>query len=60
MLRLRTIVVLILIIGVIYALASPEKKKRWHDRLREFGRALTLSIVIYWIYMLVRYLYQHR
>jgi hypothetical protein len=60
MLRVRNVVVLILIIGVVYALAPAERKKRWHDRFRELGRALALSLVIYWVYMLVRYLYQHR
>jgi hypothetical protein len=45
---------------VVYALAPAEKKRRWLDRIREFGRALTLSLVIYWVYMLVRYIYQHR
>lgn len=60
MLRLRNVVLLILIIGVLYALAPAERKRRWLDRLRELGRALALSLVIYWIYMLVRYLYQHR
>lgn len=60
MLRIRNVVVLLLIIAVVYALAPAERKKRWRDRLREFGRALTLSIVIYWVYMLARYLYQQR
>jgi hypothetical protein len=60
MLKLRTVVVLILIIGVVYALAPAERKRRWLDRLREFGRALTVSIVIYWLYMLARYIYQQR
>jgi hypothetical protein len=60
MLKLRTVVVLILIIGVVYALAPAERKRRWLDRLREFGRALTLSLVIYWLYMLARYIYQQR
>jgi hypothetical protein len=60
MLRLRNIAVLLAIIAVVYALAPAEKKRRWHDRLRELGRALTLSLVIYWVYMLVRYIYQHR
>ncbi len=60
MLRIRNIAVLVVLIAVVYALAPAEKKRRWLDRLREFGRALTLSLVIYWIYMLVRYLYQHR
>jgi len=60
MLRVRNIVVLLAIIAVVYALAPAEKKRRWLDRIREFGRALTLSLVIYWVYMLVRYIYQHR
>ena len=60
MLRVRNIVVLLAIIAVVYALAPAEKKRRWLDRLRELGRALTVSIVIYWVYMLVRYVYQHR
>lgn len=60
MLRVRNIAVLVVLIAVVYALAPAEKKRRWLDRLREFGRALTLSLVIYWLYMLVRYLYQHR
>ena len=60
MLKVRNIVVLLAIITVVYALAPAEKKRRWLDRLRELGRALTLSLVIYWIYMLVRYIYQHR
>ena len=60
MLRVRNIVVLLAIIAVVYALAPAEKKRRWLDRFRELGRALALSLVIYWIYMLVRYLYQHR
>ncbi len=58
MLRVRNVVVLVVIIGVLYALAPAERKKRWLDRLRELGRALTLSLVIYWVYMLLRYLYQ--
>jgi hypothetical protein len=59
MLRLRNVVVLLIIIAVVYALAPAERKRRWLDRLRELGRALTLSLVIYWVYMLLRYLYQH-
>jgi hypothetical protein len=54
MLRLRNVIVLVLIIAAVYALAPAEKKRRWHDRLRELGRALTLSLVIYWLYMLAR------
>ena len=60
MLKVRNIAVLLAIIAVVYALAPAERKRRWLDRIREFGRALTLSLVIYWVYMLVRYIYQHR
>jgi len=60
MLRVRNVVVLLLIIAAVYALAPAERKRRWLDRLREFGRALTLSLVIYWIYLLVRYFYQRQ
>jgi hypothetical protein len=60
MLKVRNIAVLLALIAVLYALAPAEKKRRWLDRLRELGRALTLSLVIYWVYMLVRYLYQNR
>ncbi len=60
MLKVRNIAVLLGLIAVLYALAPAEKKRRWLDRFRELGRALTLSIVIYWVYMLVRYLYLNR
>jgi hypothetical protein len=60
MLRLRNVIALLGILVGIYLLAPPERKKRWRDRLRELGRALALSLVIYWVYMLARYLYQHR
>jgi hypothetical protein len=60
MLRVRNIALLVVLIVVVYALAPAERKRRWLDRLRELGRALALSLVIYWVYMLVRYLYQNR
>jgi hypothetical protein len=60
MLRVRNVLVILGILTVVYALAPAEKKKRWRGKLRELGRALTLSLVIYWIYMLARYLYQNR
>jgi hypothetical protein len=55
MLRLRTLVILVLLISLVYALAPVERKRRWLDKLREIGKALAVSIVIYWIYMLVLY-----
>jgi hypothetical protein len=57
-LKLRNLVIIAVIIGVVYALAPAERKKRWLGRFREFGRAIALSLVIYWIYMIARFLYQ--
>lgn len=55
MFRFRTLVLLALVIAVVYALAPPERKRRWIDRGREIVKALAISLVIYWIYMLVVY-----
>ncbi|MGH9324932.1 MAG: hypothetical protein ACRD21_25960 [Vicinamibacteria bacterium] len=55
MFKVRNLIVILVLIAVLYALAPAERKRRWLDRLRELGRALTLSLVIYWIYMLVRF-----
>ena len=55
MLRLRAVVTIALFIAVIYALAPPERKKRWLDRLRELAKALAVSMVLYWAYMLAVY-----
>jgi uncharacterized membrane protein YbhN (UPF0104 family) len=53
MLRLRNVAVIALLIAAVYALAPPDRKKRWLDKGRELVRALALSLVIYWIYMLI-------
>lgn len=53
MLRLRNVAVIVLLIAVVYALSPPDRKKRWLDKGRELVRALALSLIIYWIYMLI-------
>jgi ABC-type antimicrobial peptide transport system permease subunit len=58
MFRLRNVAVLVLLIGVVYALAPAERKKRWRGKLRELFRALALSLVIYWIYMLFLFFFR--
>lgn len=58
MLRLRTLVILGLVIACVYALTPIERKRRWLDKLKELVRALAISIVIYWIYMLVLYFFR--
>jgi hypothetical protein len=55
MFRFRTLVLLGLVIFLVYALAPPERKRRWLDKGREIVKALAISIVIYWIYMFIVY-----
>ncbi len=55
MLRLRAVVIIVLMIAAVYSLAPVERKRRWLDKLRELGKALALTMVIYWAYMLVLY-----
>ncbi len=59
MFRIRNVAILLLLIGLAYAIAPPERKKLWLDKLRELGRALAVALVLYWIYMIVVFLY-HR
>ena len=58
MFRARAVVTIFLLIFAIYAFSPPERKKRWLDKLRELGRSLVISLVIYWIYMLVIYFFR--
>ena len=58
MFRLRAVIIIGLIVGIIYALTSPKRKKRWLDKLRELAKALALSIVLYWLYMLAMLLFR--
>ena len=58
MLRIRAIVTILLLIAVIYALAPAERKRRWLDKLRELAKALAVSMVLYWAYMLVIYFFR--
>ena len=55
MFRARAFVTILLLIFAIYTFSPPERKKRWRDKLRELGKSLVISLVIYWIYMLVIY-----
>ena len=56
MLRVRAIVTILLLIAVIYAFTPAERKRRWIDKARELARALAMSLVIYWVYMVILYL----
>ncbi len=55
MFRVRAIVTIVLLIGVIYTFAPAERKRKWLDKLREIGKALAISMVLYWAYMLALY-----
>ena len=53
MLRVRAIVTLVLLISDIYAFTPAERTRRWLDKLRELAKALTISMVLYCIYMFI-------
>jgi len=55
MLRVRAIVTIVLLIAAIYAFTPVERKRRWLDKARELGKALTISLVLYWFYMFIVY-----
>ena len=58
MVRIRAIVIIVLMIGIVYALAPAERKKRWLDKARELARALAISIALYWVYMFALYYFR--
>ncbi len=55
MFRTRAVVTILLLIFAIYTFSPAERKKRWLDKLRELGKSLAISLVIYWLYMLAIY-----
>ena len=54
MIRFRNLAIVAGIAGVIYALTPAARKARFFDKLRELGRALALSLVLYWLLILGR------
>ncbi len=55
MFRARAVVTILLLIFAIYTFSPAERKKRWLDKLRELGKSIAISLVIYWVYMLAIY-----
>jgi len=51
--RLRNLLILAFLVWAIYRLSPEERRLELRDRLRELGRALVISLVIYWIWLLV-------
>lgn len=54
MLRLRNLAIVVLAAAGIYALIPKERKARVSGKVREFGKALILSLVLYWILIVTR------
>jgi hypothetical protein len=52
MFRIRTILIIVAIIWIVYLLLPAEKKTRVLGKLREVARATTIAIILYWIFML--------
>jgi cytochrome c oxidase assembly protein Cox11 len=54
MIRFRNLAIVAVIATAIYALTPATRKARFFDKVREFGRALVLSLVLYWLLILGR------
>lgn len=54
MIRIRNVAIVAVLATVIYALIPAARKARFLDKLREFGRALVLSLILYWLLILGR------
>lgn len=54
MIRFRNVAIVAVIAAVIYALVPAARKARFLDKVREFGRALVISLVLYWLLIIGR------
>ncbi len=54
MIRFRTLAIVMVLASVIYALLPRSRKMRLLGKLREFGRALVISLALYWLLMIGR------
>ena len=54
MIRFRNLAIVAVIATAIYALTPAVRKTRFFDKLRELGRALVLSLILYWLLILGR------
>ena len=54
MISLRNAAFIVLAAGAIYAVLPNSRKARLAQKVRELGRALVISIVLFWILMLGR------
>jgi len=54
MIRPRNLAIVVGLASVIYAFLPGARKARLLGKVREFGRALVLSLVLYWLLMVGR------
>ena len=54
MIRLRNLAIVVVVAAVVYAVVPAARKARLGGKLREFGRALVISLVLYWLLMIGR------
>lgn len=54
MIRFRNVAIVAVLAAVVYALAPAARKARFLDKVREFGRALVISLVLYWLLIIGR------
>jgi hypothetical protein len=59
MLRVRAILIIVALLAAIYSLAPASRKERIRGKIKEIGTALTLAIIVYWIYMLSVFVWNH-
>ena len=50
--RLRNFLIIVGLVWIFYRLSPEGRRRELRGRLRELGRALVISIVIYWIWLL--------
>ena len=52
MFRLRAILFIVLIGGIIYWLSPARRKRKIKGKLKELWLALTIALVLYWIFLI--------
>jgi uncharacterized membrane protein len=51
MFRIRVILILVVVAGLVYWLMPASRKEHLRGKLNEIVRATVLAIILYWIYM---------
>lgn len=59
MFRIRTILILITLAVLFYGLSPTRRKQRIRGKLREVWVATVLALVLYWVFMLAAFAWEH-